>query len=220
MKEKILVLCDDAWHPAEIIELGLAARQDERFEFEVIKAVKDILTPAKLAQYRMVICCKSNNVTAANNAPWFEPGVTEVCPKEFEEYIRVGGGFLAVHSGLAYTRERNSEYVDLAGSIFHGHPPRCTVNLHVTKPEHPVVEGIGDFTVRDEHYNMEMVCTDADIFMESTSEKGGTQPTGYTREMGKGRFCALTPGHTMDVWENKQFQKLFTNAMEWCLQER
>ncbi|MBQ2667734.1 MAG: ThuA domain-containing protein [Clostridia bacterium] len=218
--EKVLVLCDDLWHPAEVIEKGLAARNDARFCFDIVKAAKDIITPERIAKYRLIICCKSNSVIAANNAPWFEPGVTEVCPKEFEDYIRAGGGFLAVHSGLAYNRERCSEYVDLVGSQFISHPPRCTVNLKVTKPEHPVAEGITDFVIRDEHYGMEMTCEDADIFLMSTSEKGGVQPTGYTREMGKGRLCALTPGHTLDVWENPQFQKLFTNAMEWCLQER
>ena len=82
------------------------------------------------------------------------------------------------------------------------------------------MEGITDFVIRDEHYGMEMTCEDADIFLESSSEKGGVQPTGYTRTMGKGRLCALTPGHTLDVWENPLFQKMFTNAMEWCLQER
>lgn len=218
--EKVLVLCDDLWHPAEVIEKGLAARQDKRFEFEIVKAAKDILTPERIAEYRLIICCKSNNVTAANNAPWFEPGVTEVCPKEFEDYIKAGGGFLAVHSGLAYTRERNAAYVDLVGSVFCGHPPRCAVDLHGVKPEHPIMEGISDFTILDEHYNMEMVCDDADIFLESSSEKGGTQPAGYTRVIGSGRLCALTPGHTLDVWADPAFQKLFTNAMAWCLQER
>ena len=61
---------------------------------------------------------------------------------------------------------------------------------------------------------------DADIFMESVSEKGGTQPAGYTRLLGEGRLCALTPGHTLDVWENEQFMRMFTSAMEWCLKER
>lgn len=218
--EKVLVICDDIWHPAEVIEKGLAARQDTRFEFDVVKAAKDILTPALIAQYRLIVCCKSNNVIAANTAPWFEPGVTEVCAAEFEEYIRNGGGFLVVHSGLAYTEERCEEYVAFVGSAFRGHPPRCTVDLHVTKPEHPILEGVSDFTVRDEHYAMEMLCDDAEIFLESTSAAGGRQPAGYTRVMGAGRMCALTPGHTMDVWENKTFQRLFTNAAEWCLRER
>ena len=101
--------------------------------------------------------------------------------------------------------------------MFLGHPPRCGVQLQRTKKEHPILEGVGDFEIRDEHYNMELTCTDADIFMESVSEKGGTQPAGYTRLLGEGRLCALTPGHTLDVWENEQFMRMFTNAMEWCL---
>lgn len=218
--ENVLVLCDDLWHPAEVIEKGLAARQDQRFHFDIVKAAKDILTPERIARYRLIVCCKSNSVIAANNAPWFEPGVTEVCPAEFEAYIRAGGGFLAVHSGLAYTEERCADYVELVGAAFRGHPPRCTVDLHATKPEHPILEGVQDFTIRDEHYQMEMLCGDAEVFLESRSEKGGVQPAGYTREMGAGRLCALTPGHTLDVWEDANFQRLFTNAAEWCMKER
>lgn len=218
--EKILLLCDNRWHPAEVIEKGLATRRDDRFCFDIVKAAKDILTPERIAKYRAIVCCKSNSVIAANDAPWFEPGVTEVCPAEFEEYVRAGGGFLAVHSGLAYRKDQCPDYCALVGSAFITHPPRCTVNLSVTNPGHPVAAGVPDFTIRDEHYAMEMLCNDADFFMESSSEKGGTQPAGYTRTMGKGRLCVLTPGHTLDVWENEHFQKLFTQALEWCLQER
>ena len=65
-----------------------------------------------------------------------------------------------------------------------------------------------------------MVCDDADVFLTSRSEKGGVQSAGYTRLIGDGRLCALTPGHTLDVWENEAFIRLLTNAMEWCLKER
>ena len=41
--EKVLVICDDLWHPAEVIEKGLAARADGRFSFDIVKAAKDIL---------------------------------------------------------------------------------------------------------------------------------------------------------------------------------
>ena len=54
--EKILVLCDDLWHPAEIIEKGLEARKDEWFQFDVVKAAKDVLTPERIAKYRLIIC--------------------------------------------------------------------------------------------------------------------------------------------------------------------
>jgi type 1 glutamine amidotransferase len=146
--------------------------------------------------------------------------VTEVGPEEFEDYIRAGGGFLAVHSGLAYRKDQCPAYCNLVGSAFITHPPRCTVNMTVTNPAHPVAAGVPDFSLRDEHYAMEMLCDDVDVFLKSTSEKGGTQTAGYTRTLGNGRLCVLTPGHTLDVWEDPHFQTLFTQALEWCLKER
>lgn len=217
MKEKILVLCDDVWHPAEVIERGLAARLDEKYEFDIVRDAKDILTVDMLKRFRLIINCKGNNITEANSTPWFTENMAEVGPRDFEEYIRNGGGFLAVHSGLAYNHERSREYVGISGSVFLGHPPRCNVDMKIVKPEHPIVHGVEDFTVFDEHYDMKMECSDADIFLESRSESGGVKAAGYTRLIGNGRFCALTPGHTLSVWENEQFMKLFTNAMEWCM---
>ena len=218
-KTKILVLCDDLWHPAEIIERGLAAFPDERFSFDIVKTAKDILTPEWIRQFPMIICCKSGSVNAANNAPWFEPGVTEVMPKEFDEYVREGHGFLAIHSGLAYGKYRFPEYNQLVGCMFLRHPPRCTVEVTVSDEKHQISSGVGSFCARDEHYMIEMQCEDAEIFLTSSSEKGGIQPAGYTRKLGNGRLCALTPGHTLEVWNNPQFQKLLSNAIDWCLEK-
>ena len=75
-----------------------------------------------------------------------------------------------------------------------------------------------EFSIRDEHYQMEILAEDADIFLTSHSETGGSHTAGYTREMGQGRLCVLTPGHTLSVWQNKEFQKIFLNAVKWCLE--
>ena len=82
--ENILVLCDDLWHPAEVIEKGLVARKDARFCFDIVKAAKDIITPARIAKYRLIICCKGNSVIAANTAPtpsiiWTVTEAAEIC---------------------------------------------------------------------------------------------------------------------------------------------
>lgn len=217
--EKILLICDDNWHPAEVIERGLAARQDDRFEFDIVKDAKDILTPEMLRRYRAVVCCKGNSINASNTAPWFEPGVTEVCPGELEAYIREGGGYFAVHAGLAFMNYGFPPYNDLIGFDFFGHPPRCEVSVEVTDSDHPVARGVKNFSVRDEHYQLKLLCDDAKVFLQSSSESGGVQPAGYTRELGKGRICALSPGHILAVWEHPEFMKLFTNGLLWCLKE-
>lgn len=214
----VLVLCDDLWHPAEVIERGLAALPQEKYAFSVVKTVKDILTPARLAAYPMTICCKSNCVNQANPAPWFEPGVTEVMPEDFEQYIRQGYGFLAIHSGLVYRDDMCPAMSRLLGSAFHGHPPRCEVHWQPAQPEHPIVRDVQPFSCRDEHYQITLTCNEKP-FLTSTSPSGGTQPAGFARSLGAGRLCALTPGHTLDVWEHPMFQRLLLNAMAWCLKE-
>lgn len=220
--QKILVICDDVWHPAEVIEKGMIPLGGENYQFEFVKAAKDILTPKMLEEYPLLICCKSNSVTSGNPAPWFENTVTEVMGAEFRSYVERGGAFLCVHSGNVFMGEGDGvrEYTEFVGNRFISHPLRCEVTLKKVK-EHPIMCGVKEqFNIRDEHYQIELLAEDADVFLESVSEPGGVQTAGYTRKMGAGRLCVLTPGHTLSVWQNEQFQRIFLNAVAWCLQEK
>lgn len=227
--ERVLVICDDLWHPAEVIELGLRGLGEGEYQFDVVKAAKDILTWDKIKKYRVIMSCKGNNVIAANPEPWFEETVTEVGPDEFRRYIEEGGGFIAVHSALtfkgAFCREEDrfqvpcEKFRQLVGSQFNGHPLRCDTEVYVTDPEHPVAEGVEGFKVHDEHYQISNLAEDAKPFLASKSEPGGTQVAGYTRQIGKGRLSVITPGHTLEVWENPNFRKLIVNSLEWCMQK-
>ena len=210
----VLVLCDSPWHPAEVIELGLAPLEGDEFHLVFVKAAKDILTPERIAAYPLIICCKGDNVTEANGSPWFEEGVTEVGPKEFESYIKAGGGYIAVHAGTI--GRKDTPYGDLVGCVFNGHPPRCGVDVKITG-RHPVVDGVENFSVRDEHYQITLTADDAAELFRTVSESGGEQVAGYAREIGSGRLVALTPGHCADVFYNLNYKKILLNAMRWCL---
>jgi uncharacterized protein len=105
------------------------------------------------------------------------------------------------------------------------------VTVQPIKP-HPVTEGVGMFCETDEHYRLEILAKDADILIASYSPPQGeaekyqedpyhnTQawicPAGYVRTQGKGRICVLTPGHLLPVWQNPQYQRTITNALNWC----
>lgn len=220
------MLCDDLWHPAEVIERGIRGLGDGAYSFDVVKSAKDILTPKRLEQYDAVIIAKSNNVNAANTAPWFEERVTEVGPEEFRAYLERGGGIVFVHSGtcigerfLGDADERFKKPARgmqaLHGCTMNGHPLRCNCDIYVTDPDSPLTEGVGAFTVHDEHYQISDLAGDAQVFLQWDSAPGGTQPAGWTRKIYGGRIVVLTPGHTLDVWENPEFRKLLVNAIEW-----
>ena len=145
---KILVLCDDKWHPAEVVEKGMAFLTEEGFELDFVKDAKDILTPEMLRRYPLIVNAKGNVLNCGNDAPWFDNGVTEVGPKELKSYVEQGGGFLSIHSGNSFTAEECREYTEFVGNSFVTHPARCEVKVHVER-EHPVTEGVSDFTIRD-----------------------------------------------------------------------
>lgn len=216
---KVLVICDDLWHPAEVVEKGIACMDQEKYQFDFVRTAKDILTPELIAQYPVIINTKGNAVNAANSAPWFEPTVTEVGPEEFKEYVEAGGGFISLHASNTFRPETCKEFCDFVGNSFITHPLRCPVTVRPVG-NHPVTEGVMEFLERDEHYMLDINAPDKEVFLESESEPGGKQIAGYTRTMGKGRLCVITPGHTLAVFKNENFRKLLSNAIDWCAKEK
>lgn len=214
---KVLVICDDIWHPGEVIVRGLKPLEKKGYELDFVMAAKDILTKDMLYDYDVILNSKTNSHSPGNaSAPWFEPGVTAVMPEDFREYVEAGHGFIALHSGTCYSNKRQAAMTDMIGCEFLGHPPQCTIRAEMVK-ESPINAGVENFEFRDEHYRINVLCEDADVFMTTTSDtEAGTQVGGYTRLMGKGRLCVLTPGHNCAVLRNEQYAKMLCNALDWC----
>ena len=211
----ILVLCGDEWHPAEVIRRGMQGLGDGEFVFDYVEDAKDILTPDILDNYDVIMNCKSDDLTNGNVRTWFDKGVTEVMPADFEAWVKKGGGFLAVHAGAAFHDWDVSGYKEFLGCYFVKHPPRCDVQLKMAA-DHPVTRGIADFTIRDEHYEVAMLADDAQVLCTSHSATGGDQVGGYVREMGAGRVCFLAPGHILSVWQHPEYRRMLVNALRWC----
>jgi len=210
---KVLVLCDDIWHPAEVVSRGFSLISGLGYEFDIVMDAKDIVSREMLCEYPLVVCCKGDQLVAANQgAPWFEESVTAVAPENYVEYIENGGGFIALHSGL--TLSKVDRFAELYGCRFLRHPPQCDVTVKLTG-KHEILEGVSEFTVRDEHYQLELLGEVTPLF-DTESVSGGRCMGGFVREIGKGRLCGISPGHNLWVWQNKDFQKLLLNTMKWC----
>lgn len=205
---RVLVICDDYWHPAKVVEKGLSPLSNEGFDFDFIKDARD-WSESKMNEYSLVIFCKSNNVSQADKSNW----VTDEVENAFKTYVEKGNGLLVIHSGTASYKEK---YVirGLIGGIFTHHPKQCPVTMNPVE-NHPLTKGCEVFTAEDEHYHMELDDKNVDLFMTTTSEHG-TQPGGWTRTQGNGRVCVLTPGHLVEVWLNPSFQTMLKNSMNWC----
>ena len=206
-KTPVLVLCDDLWHPAEIVRQGLAPQDDHGFDF-VFLADGASWSASLMKAYPLVILAKSNVISADNKNPW----LTAESQAEFKDWLQPGNGLLVLHSGT-------SGYQDLAvmrgltGGFFLQHPDQCPVDI-LPRDGHPLTVGVSPFTVPDEHYFMSLDDDQADVFLQSRSPSG-LQPAGWTRLAGRGRVCVLTPGHNLAVWLHPLFQTILGNALRW-----
>lgn len=203
-----LVLCDDSAHPATLTREGLEGLGDVGCEFEWIEDPAD-WSAERMNNYPLVILSKANNRSQADSTPW----ATDVTGKAFVDYVARGNSVLFLHSGTALYNNSPS-LCRLMGGVFVRHPPQCPVTVEPVEG-HPLTVGCQPFTLRDEHYQMEMSDPDVERFLVTTS-KHGTQPAGWTRTEGAGRVCVLTPGHNLEIWQHPSYQVLLRNCLAWC----
>jgi uncharacterized protein len=205
---RILVLCDDHWHPASTVRQGLGPLADLGYAFEWCANAAE-WSASRMDSFPLVILSKSNNVSAADDTQWVTPDVEAA----FLTYVRHGHGLLAVHSGMA-GYQQCPILRGLLGGVFLRHPAQCAVTV-TPQAGHFLTVGASPFTVTDEHYHMQLDDANAGVFLTSQSEHG-VQPAGWTRSEGAGRVCVLTPGHNAPVWLPPDYQTLLANALRWC----
>ena len=223
--KKVLLLCDDYWHPGSVPAEGIKPLEAKGFKFDVIFSADDFRAE-KLTDYQVVMLCKSNQKSQSDESPW----MTDEIQKAFVDYVEAGGGLLAVHNATVPS-ETSLVMSRLMGCKFTFHPNNCPVLVSPLKP-HPVTNGVNTFTEVDEHYRLEILDDNVDILMASYSSAQGEESkftedpyhnttewidaAALVRKQGKGRVCVLTPGHLLPVWHNVEFQKLLENAINWC----
>jgi trehalose utilization protein len=207
---KILVICDDFYHHEEVIKPGLAFLEDEHEVTYATDMSEYCFTEKPLSGYDVVITAKDRQISKSNKENW----LTDEIVQQYSDYANNKGGLIFLHAGSVLCR--HSEIIkDISGCSFESHPEQCPVDFCITAV-HPIVDGVTDFTEKDEHYFIDFKATDADIFLKSRSNHG-IQAAGYTRvHNDSGRVCVLTPGHNLEVFQNEQYKKIIGNAVLWC----
>ncbi len=198
-KVKILILCNDKWHPASIVKKGLNYLEDKH-DITWVDNTEN-WTSETLCNYSLVILSKSGS-------SW----MTKKIGENFNSYVENGGSLLAIHSGTAEYDEFK-EIKNILGGIFTHHPDQCIVKY---KPEqgHEMTADVDSFHYTDEHYFIETHRDDLDIFLYSESEHG-IQPAGWRREHGSGKVAVLTAGHNLEVWQCFNNRTLTENIINW-----
>lgn len=219
---KLLLLCDDKYHPGEIPIQGTKPLLDKGCTIDVVTDTSDF-DPASMFAYDVVILSKSDHISSTNHAPW----KTLAFQKAMVQYVEGGGGLFVIHSGLVGGED--TELLDrLIGSRFIKHPPLDTVStfgMPMGGEQHPVVKHFYASRAQDELYILEFLQTDyTETLISSRMRDAGDRleaidkyvTTGYVRTQGKGRILAVAQGHTLEAWLCDRYQTLLIHGAEWC----
>ncbi|MBB4632408.1 ThuA domain-containing protein [Sphingosinicella soli] len=130
-------------------------------------------------------------------------------------FLERGGRWLALHGtnsilriaddGIVDTPDDTPDFMALVGTRFTAHPPIEPFKVFVTRPDHPLTEGLRDFRIEDELY-LSRRTAEIDVLLHTSFTGQCSEfrdadwnepqvPVLYERKLGQGAVLYLTLGH-------------------------
>ena len=137
-------------------------------------------------------------------------------------HLHRGGGLFGVHTA-SICFDDWPEWRRILGGAWvwgqSGHPPPGPVQVHIARPEHPLVLGIGDFTLDDEVYGDLSLERDVVPLIEATAIAGnrGAHPMLWERRVGRGRMVYDALGHDAGSIEHPVHARILARCALWAL---
>ena len=147
---------------------------------------------------------------------WAHGGPPPAWDAALGELVRAGRlGLVALHS--VWNHHAYPQITGLMGAVSGIGPVREGVTIDVeVLCDHPVTDGVGDFTIRDEIYFEPLEIAPDVTHLLRGRWQDHTSPFGWAREVGAGRVVYLQPGHEdCPVYEAPPMRRLLANAVRW-----
>ncbi len=130
-------------------------------------------------------------------------------------YVANGGGLLILHCGVSL-QETRYELKQLMGAQYRGHGDYRALEMYVSSPAHPIMQGISTFVMEEEPYEFTLLPgAERTILLEYTMEDE-TWPAAWCSEYALGRTVYVMPGHHAPSFNYPELQRLITQSILWA----
>lgn len=137
--------------------------------------------------------------------------------KALLEYVKGGKGFLPIHSA-SFCFRNSDEFVKMVGAQFKSHETG-TFTADIIMPEHPVMQGVEEFSTWDETYVHHLEANDRTILMERV-EGDHHEPWTWVKNYGEGKVFYTAYGHDERTWDNPGFHALVKQGILWAVEDK
>lgn len=202
---KILVLGGSSKLFHNLSKLGSIFQNFLTKEGYIVKITEDMnhLLPENINTYQVIIDYTTHQIITKSQAKSIQTGIKE------NSIL-----YLGVH-GATTSYNESKEMLKMIGARFVKHPPIRKIKVIVENVDHPILEKITDFTIRDELYLQEYFPPFQTLL--STKFNGQTVPISWIKPYGKGTVFYLALGHGRDQLKNKNIQQIIKNVIKFWL---
>ncbi|MGI5239824.1 ThuA domain-containing protein [Dactylosporangium sp. CA-139066] len=200
--------------PVETTELFRPDLVDAGFEVTVAEDLEVYRDEALLARTDLIVQCWTGGTLTAQQSAGLRRAV------------HAGTGLAGWHGGLVATFDDDHEYLRMVGGLFLWHPAEFIehrVRIEPGRADHPIVAGIGDFTVHTEQYwmladarNDTLASTIVEPADGGQGEGPVAMPVVWTRQWGSGRIFFSAIGHRIEDLQQPQVRTLTARGLVWA----
>ena len=140
--------------------------------------------------------------------------------------VRGGVGLAGYHGGMGDAFREAVEYQFMCGGQWVAHPGNIIdYRVNITRPDDPVMEGIGDFDYRSEQYYMhvdpsnEVLATTTFTGEHAPWIDGVVMPVVWKRRHGEGRVFYSSLGHVAKEFEVPEMRTILKRGMLWAARQ-
>ena len=137
--------------------------------------------------------------------------------------VRAGTGLAGFHGLMCDSFRNEPDYQFMTGGQWVAHPGNIIdFTVNVTRPDDPIMQGIGDFTYHSEQYYMhfdpsvEVLATTTFSGQYFDEIDGVVMPVAWKRRFGKGRVFYSALGHVVDEFQVPQMRTIFERGALWA----
>lgn len=160
---------------------------------------------------------------------WSE--ITEAQKQGMIDYLKQGGGLVALHHSLAsypdwpeFTNIIGGTYVyeeqeidgEMRGESNYLHD--VTIKVDIADPNHPITEGLSPFTIFDETYGDIYVRANSHLLM-TTDHPASSGHVAWISGYDHGRVAYIQLGHAAASFRNPNYGPLVERAILWAASE-
>ncbi|MBP1969317.1 type 1 glutamine amidotransferase [Virgibacillus natechei] len=199
--------------PEEVAHILAGILQKENFDVKVTDTLTT-LEEDDLNAYDLIV------------PNWTQGTITKEQLQPLIDAVANGSGLAGLHGGLGDSFRWETDYQFMVGGQWVAHPgdDGITYNVHIHDPDHPLTEGMEDFTVVSEQYYMHV---DPVVKVHATTKfpvaDGDHQPNGevdmpvvWTKKWGKGNVYYCSLGHVADIVRMPEVIELLRKGFVWA----